>query len=129
MAKKLSEHDRSRNTFCNALSVTLTAPALAKGDVIVWGSHTVHGALPTRDPTRSRRSLTARYIPDGHAFGNFFLRKDYLRYHVWKGHPYYRNQPDDSLWQRAKARLNTEAYDSPALLRLLRTAQRAIGNR
>jgi hypothetical protein len=31
LAKKLSVHERSRKTFCSALSVWLTAPALAKG--------------------------------------------------------------------------------------------------
>jgi phytanoyl-CoA hydroxylase len=39
------------------------APALAKGDVLVWNSFTIHGSLKTTEPSRSRNSLTAHYIP------------------------------------------------------------------
>jgi phytanoyl-CoA hydroxylase len=45
------------------------APALEKGDVLFWSSKTIHGAHPTRDPRRSRKSLTAHYLPAQHAFG------------------------------------------------------------
>ncbi|HXV25712.1 MAG TPA: phytanoyl-CoA dioxygenase family protein [Alphaproteobacteria bacterium] len=39
------------------------APALNKGDVLLWGSRTIHGSLETREPQRSRASFTAHYIP------------------------------------------------------------------
>ena len=39
------------------------APALRKGDVLLWASRTIHGSLETRDPERSRSSFTAHYIP------------------------------------------------------------------
>lgn len=39
------------------------APALRKGDVLLWGSRTIHGSLETRERQRSRCSFTAHYIP------------------------------------------------------------------
>jgi phytanoyl-CoA hydroxylase len=39
------------------------APALAKGDVVLWSARVLHGSLKPDDPTRSRSSLTAHYIP------------------------------------------------------------------
>ena len=47
-----------------------TAPALAKGDVLLWSSRTIHGSFETRDPRRSRKSLTAHYLPMASPFGN-----------------------------------------------------------
>ena len=44
------------------------APALEKGDVLFWNGKTIHGSLPTSQPERSRRSLTAHYIPRSHRF-------------------------------------------------------------
>lgn len=44
------------------------APALRAGDVLLWGSRTIHGSLPTLDPSRSRLSLTAHYIPASAGF-------------------------------------------------------------
>lgn len=49
---------------------SVTSPALLAGDVLFWNSMTVHGALPTRDPAHSRKSLTAHYLPDGYEFGS-----------------------------------------------------------
>jgi phytanoyl-CoA hydroxylase len=40
------------------------APALSQGDVLFWAAKTIHGSLPTTQPTRSRRSLTAHFIPE-----------------------------------------------------------------
>ena len=40
------------------------APALSKGDVLFWAAKTIHGSLRTTQPTRSRRSFTAHFIPD-----------------------------------------------------------------
>lgn len=38
------------------------APALARGDALLWSSRTIHGSLETRQPQLSRASLTAHYI-------------------------------------------------------------------
>lgn len=48
-----------------------TAPALKQGDVLLWGSKTIHGSLNTTQPQYSRTSLTAHYIPES---------KPYLQY-------------------------------------------------
>lgn len=47
------------------------APALAAGDVLIWSSFTIHGSLATTEPTRSRNSLTAHYIPAHAEFLSF----------------------------------------------------------
>jgi phytanoyl-CoA hydroxylase len=58
---------RERGLVCRA-------PALSKGDVLFWAAKTIHGSLPTIQPTRSRRSFTAHFIPDGSRFLQFQTR-------------------------------------------------------
>ena len=53
----------------------IDAPALKQGDVLLLNSRTIHGSLPTIDPTFSRKSITAHYIPAHHQFGNLFKQK------------------------------------------------------
>ncbi|MDO8794667.1 MAG: phytanoyl-CoA dioxygenase family protein [Vicinamibacterales bacterium] len=50
----------------------ISSPALQRGDVLFWNSGTVHGALPTRTTSYSRKSLTAHYLPEGFAFGSHY---------------------------------------------------------
>jgi phytanoyl-CoA hydroxylase len=50
------------------------APALSRGDVLFWAAKTIHGSLRTTEPTRSRRSFTAHYIPDRSRFLQFQTR-------------------------------------------------------
>jgi phytanoyl-CoA hydroxylase len=50
------------------------APALSKGDVLFWAAKTIHGSLRTTEPTRSRRSFTAHFIPDRGRFLQFQTR-------------------------------------------------------
>jgi phytanoyl-CoA hydroxylase len=50
------------------------APALSKGDVLFWAAKTIHGSLRTTEPTRSRRSFTAHFIPDRSGFLQFQTR-------------------------------------------------------
>jgi phytanoyl-CoA hydroxylase len=47
------------------------APALSKGDVLFWAAKTIHGSLRTTEPTCSRRSFTAHFIPDRSRFLQF----------------------------------------------------------
>lgn len=49
----------------------IVVPALAKGDVVVWSSATLHGAMPTRDPRRTRRSLNGHFLPEGARLGSW----------------------------------------------------------
>ena len=78
------------------------APALRRGDVLLWNLRTVHGSLPTRDEKYSRKSLGAHYIPSHLGFGT--------HYKIYGGVRCYRNQPEYSL-------LNHVVYDLKARLR------------
>jgi phytanoyl-CoA hydroxylase len=103
------------------------APALKKGDVLFWNSRTIHGALPTQDAKFSRKSLTAHYLPSNLRFGNLFTTKENLRYKTWNGMQFFRNQPDYSVANKIKFGIKNKVYDSPALLRSLRKAQKMFG--
>lgn len=48
--------------FLEEHAVVCVAPALAKGDVLLWSSKTLHGSLETRQPELPRPALTAHYI-------------------------------------------------------------------
>jgi phytanoyl-CoA hydroxylase len=104
------------------------APALKKGDVLFWNSWTIHGALPTKDPSYSRKSLTAHYIPAEYSFGNIFTKKDYVQMKSWRDIQYFKNQPDYTPFNQAKARFKTWVYDSPKTLAVLRKFQRTLGH-
>jgi phytanoyl-CoA hydroxylase len=58
-------------TLFDARQSAIVVPALAKGDVVLWSSATLHGALPTRDPSRSRRSLNGHFLPEGARLGSW----------------------------------------------------------
>ncbi len=104
----------------------ISAPALRAGDVLFWNSRTVHGSLPTRDSSFSRKSLTAHYLPSGFEFGNLFTVKPNLPYKDHSGTRFYRNQPDFSQWNRLKFAVKTRAYNYPLLRETLRSARVAI---
>jgi phytanoyl-CoA hydroxylase len=53
------------------------APAMRKGDAILWSGKTIHGSLPTLTPEFSRSAVTAHYIPLEQAF--LALRSNVLR--------------------------------------------------
>lgn len=55
-------------------NIEFRAPFLAKGDVLLWNSKTIHGSLRTTQPNFSRNSLTAHYIPSSHRFLQFQSR-------------------------------------------------------
>lgn len=101
----------------------VSAPALKCGDVLFWNSRTVHGSLPTQDESRSRKSLTAHYLPQQFEFGNLFATKRQLKYQEHDGVRFYRNQPDDSPWNRIKFKLKTTAYNYPVIREGLRKAR------
>ena len=61
-------HERYRELVKQVIrerGLVCRAPALSKGDVLFWAAKTIHGSLRTTQPTRSRRSFTAHFIPDG----------------------------------------------------------------
>lgn len=41
------------------------APEMRKGDVLIWNGRTIHGALPWKDQTKSRKSLTGHITLPG----------------------------------------------------------------
>jgi phytanoyl-CoA hydroxylase len=123
-----SEWLKRIKAFFEANQDNVTAPDLKKGDVLFWNSRTVHGALPTQDRRYSRKSLTAHYIPSEYHFGNLFTTKDYIAYKSYNGVKFYRNQPDYSLANIVKSKIKNFAYDSPALLKLMRKVQAGLGS-
>ncbi len=59
-------HDRYKELVINIIkekNLTLVAPALEKGDVLIWHAKTLHGSLPTIDLNKSRKSFTGHFIP------------------------------------------------------------------
>jgi ectoine hydroxylase-related dioxygenase (phytanoyl-CoA dioxygenase family) len=45
-------------------------PELRAGDILFWNSRVIHGSREGSDPSRSRLSLAAHYIPEGFGHGN-----------------------------------------------------------
>jgi phytanoyl-CoA hydroxylase len=50
------------------------APVLAKGDVLLWSSLTIHGSFAAERPGVSRQSLTAHYLRDDEEMLQFHSR-------------------------------------------------------
>ena len=98
------------------------APALRRGDVLLWSSRTVHGSLPTRDERYSRKSLTAHYIPSHLGFGNIFATRRWvdMRYKEYAGVRFYRNQPEYSPLNHLVYAVKAGVYNHPMLRGLLR---------
>jgi phytanoyl-CoA hydroxylase len=61
-----NEHGRYKELVLETIArhrLECRAPALRKGDALLWAARTIHGSLETREPARSRASFTAHYIP------------------------------------------------------------------
>lgn len=95
----------------------LHAPALRKGDVLIWNSRTIHGALETQDPRHSRKSLTAHFMPSTMTFGNLFTAQPWIPYVHYGEHQYFARQPEHSLKAEWVSRLKGMMHDSPRLQR------------
>jgi phytanoyl-CoA hydroxylase len=70
-------HDRYKELVKRVIreeELVCRAPALSKGDVLFWAAKTIHGSLRTTEPTRSRRSFTAHFIPDRSSFLQYQTR-------------------------------------------------------
>jgi phytanoyl-CoA hydroxylase len=121
-----SEWAKRMAEFVDENRSKLVAPALKKGDAIIWNSRTIHGALPTQDERFSRKSLTAHYLPARHEFGNLFTVKRGLRYKTYNGISFYKNQPDYSALNNLKFQIRWATHNHPRVLRALRVGQRAL---
>lgn len=63
------------------------APALRKGDVLFWGSKTIHGSMETSQPQYSRSSITSHYIPASSRFMQYQVRVKSLNLSTINGMP------------------------------------------
>ena len=73
-----SGHGRYKELVLEAIGrhgLECRAPALRKGDALLWAARTIHGSLETREPARSRASFTAHYIPQSTALLQFQSRR------------------------------------------------------
>lgn len=64
-------HDRYKKLVVEIIknhNLKLVAPALEKGDTLIWHSKTIHGCLPTTDIAQSRKSFTGHFIPNSKNF-------------------------------------------------------------
>lgn len=55
----------------------IVVPPMRAGDVLFWSSRLIHGSLPGSDPTKSRLSLTAHYVPKGFGYGSRYTPQNY----------------------------------------------------
>lgn len=101
----------------------LVAPALQKGDVLIWNSRLIHGAFETTDFKFSRRSLTAHYLPKEYQFGNLHTTKDWISYKKYGDYEYYANQPEYSKRAHLESKARELLYNSPFLLKFIRKFQ------
>jgi phytanoyl-CoA hydroxylase len=70
-------HDRYKALIKKIISekgLECRAPALSKGDILLWAAKTIHGSMMTTEPHFSRRSFTAHYIPKSHRFMQYQSR-------------------------------------------------------
>lgn len=81
-------HDRYKKLTVSVIEnggISVSAPALRRGDILFWNSKTIHGSLPTTQPQFSRSSLTAHYLPESHRFMQFQSRVKSFRSRVVNG--------------------------------------------
>lgn len=96
-------HDRYKALIKKILTdnnLEFHAPFLAKGDVLLWNSRTIHGSLRTTRPQFSRSSLTAHYIPASHRFLQFQARIKPLKLKQYAGMAFHCPKDMDRLSSR-----------------------------
>lgn len=102
----------------------LVAPALKKGDVLLFNAGVIHGALPTQDPQYSRKSLVGHYIPSHMTYGSIFGAKPWVQYQTYQNnHQYHIHKPPYSLKADLVTRFRAMVYDNPAIMRIVRKLQ------
>jgi phytanoyl-CoA hydroxylase len=70
-------HDRYKKLVEDVIEshqLQFVAPALRKGDALFWAAGTIHGSLPTSQPSVSRRSFTAHWVPQSTELMQFQTR-------------------------------------------------------
>ena len=96
-------HDRYLEAVVSALrdgGLECRAPALRAGDVLFWNVRTVHGSLVATEPTSSRFSLTAHFIPSSTGYLHLERRLVTLDVERINGVDVHRHRPQDKLVHR-----------------------------
>jgi len=109
--------------FVKTSGTKVAAPALNKGDILIWSSGTVHGSEPNIDPRYSRKSLTAHYLPSEMTFGNLFIEKPWIEYREYQGKKFYANQPEYSVKNHVLSEAKRYLYGKPKLMAFARKFQ------
>ena len=100
------------------------APILKQGDVLLWNSLTIHGSLPTVAAQHARRSFTAHYVPQSHAFARHLTRHRLHHSITVNEVPVLLHGDHRSLVGNFKHAVRA---DYPALYRLMRGIKEALG--
>lgn len=58
-------------SLINKKNLSIKAPYLKQGDLLLWNSKTIHGSLNSQSKTNSRSSITFHAIPESHKFLQF----------------------------------------------------------
>jgi len=98
------------------------APTLKKGDVLFWNSRTIHGSLEIRNPSYSRKSLTAHYLPSQYQSGSRYAESpSVIDYEMYEGMRY-RLVPSHQKNYSPTAKLRTDlwqyVWNQPKLARM-----------
>jgi len=96
-------HDRYHSLVVETVrdrGLECRAPALRRGDVLFWNSRTIHGSLATTDPSASRFSLTAHYVPVSGGFLQLQSRRVPLNVRRVNGMAVHRHRDQDRLRSR-----------------------------
>lgn len=89
----------------------VVAPALNKGDCIIWNSRTIHGALDDQKASNSRSSITCHVIPKSKKFLQFQAIEKQLSYDELDGIAIHR--PKDQNKMVARLVKFVEAHAAP----------------
>lgn len=120
-------HDRYKNLVIGVIKergLRCVAPALERGDVLLWSAKTIHGSLETTQPQHSRCSLTAHYIPESARFLQFQARIKPLKLRDYKGMLVHHPKSLDRVSKQVVLKIETTFPKSFQLLK--RVATKAV---
>lgn len=94
-------------TIIREQKLECAAPALQKGDVLLWNSKTIHGSLKTTQAEYSRSSLTGHYIPSSMRFLQLQSRIKGLALGSYNGMEVHYPKPLDKFSKRMVLKIET----------------------
>jgi phytanoyl-CoA hydroxylase len=107
LARKNTDYLNVAEAYRTKSSNRVLAPQMQAGDALFWQAGVVHGSLPTLDPSRSRKSVTAHYIPQALLGRNNFRTFRNTIERVCRGMRYVvTTRPDLESQQLASAQIN-----------------------